>query len=246
MEQHASFLYYLSLLTLVGFITIYFGYLRRRVAVVNVDVQNDFCPGGALAVPRGDEVVPVINKITQFVAQQLPYVGNHSSILSYLRAVWKWIICKWDIYFSCDEHPEITSHFKKYPKHCVVNTPGAQFHKDLLIPASAHIVAKGILPDKDDFSALSPDGRVKGTDYNLLTSLRKKRIGTLIVTGLAGNICVKLTVLDALKLGFKVYVVIDAIRSINFQPNDHEEALTEMVNAGAILITSDGLIAMMK
>jgi len=179
--------------------------------LVIVDVQNDFCPGGALPVASGDEVVPALNGyIQQFRAAQLP------------------------IFATRDWHPEKTSHFKTYggvwPPHCVRGTRGADFHPELALPADAVIISKGMGCDEDSYSGF------QGTDgggVKLADLLRRRGAQRLFVGGLATDYCVKQTVLDGLKEGFKVVLLEDAIRAVDLQPGDGARAIAEMIKAGA-------------
>lgn len=184
--------------------------MQAKDALVVVDVQNDFCPGGSLAVTDGDKVVPVLNRyIARFKAGNLPIVATR------------------------DWHPEKTSHFKAHggvwPGHCVQGSRGAEFHPDLRLPSDAVIVAKGMGADEDSYSGFQglSDRGVKLAD--LLRSLGVERI---FVGGLATDYCVKHTVLDGLREGFKVVLLEDAIRGVDLKPGDSERAIAEMVQAG--------------
>ncbi len=188
--------------------------LTKDSALLIVDVQNDFCPGGKLPVSNGDEVVPVINKVTK-------YARRFARCLT--------------IYASLDYHPRKTSHFDKWPRHCVKGTKGAELHPDLDV-SGAIFVLKGTAKDKDDYSDF--DGHTMPNSMTLEYSLRNKGIKRLFVGGLATDYCVKFTVLDALKLGFEVYVLEDAIRAVNVKPGDGERAIEEMRKAGAIVTTT--------
>jgi len=183
----------------------------RRSALLIVDVQNDFCPGGALPVPHGDRVVPVLNR----------YVGDA-------------VEHGMPVYASRDWHPAVTRHFKEYggewPPHCVQNTDGGRFHADLQLPDSAIVVSKGQDPDKPGYSALegyTVDGKT------LLADLRARQVDHLYVGGLATDYCVKQSVLDALAAGLKVTVLRDAIAGIDAQPGDADRAIARMREAGA-------------
>jgi len=183
----------------------------RRSALLIVDVQNDFCPGGALPVPHGDRVVPVLNRyVSDAVEHGMP------------------------VYASRDWHPAVTRHFKEYggewPPHCVQNTEGGRFHADLQLPSSAIVVSKGQDPDKPGYSALegyTDDGKT------LLADLRARHVDHLYVGGLATDYCVKQSVLDALAAGLKVTVLRDAIAGIDAQRGDADRAIAEMHEAGA-------------
>ncbi|HYP53341.1 MAG TPA: nicotinamidase [Pyrinomonadaceae bacterium] len=179
-------------------------------ALIVVDVQNDFCPGGALGVERGDEVVAPLNRLMEeFLAR-----GE--------------LVVK-----SRDWHPARTKHFKDYggtwPVHCVQNTPGAEFHPRLLDDPRVHVLSKGT-GDEDNYSAFD------GT--NLAGLLRERGVREVWVGGLATDYCVKQTVLDALREGFKVTAVEDAMRAVNLRPDDGPRALEEMRRAGAVLVNS--------
>ena len=186
-----------------------------HAALLIVDVQNDFCPGGALAAPGGAAIVPVINRyIADARATHLP------------------------IYASRDWHPPATTHFKRWggvwPPHCVQHTPGAAFHPALVLPPDATIISKGDRPDREGYSAFdghTSDGRPLAED------LRTRGIDELLVGGIATDYCVRQTVLDALKSGFRVTVLPDAITGIDVHPGDADRAVAEMREAGAKIAT---------
>ena len=177
-------------------------------ALVVVDVQNDFCPGGSLAVERGDEVVAPLNRlIAEFLRRGEP------------------------VYKSRDWHPAVTKHFQAYggtwPVHCVQGTRGAEFHEDLSEDPRVRVVSKG-LGDEDNYSAF--DGTTLAED------LRREGVREVWVGGLATDYCVKNTVLDALRAGFRVRALRDAMRAVNLQPGDDRRALEEMRAAGAEVV----------
>ena len=179
--------------------------MSKKRALIVVDVQNDFCPGGALAVARGDQVVAPLNKlIAEFLERGEP------------------------VFKSRDWHPEKTAHFTAYggtwPVHCVQNTPGAEFHPQLIDDLHIRVISKG-LGDEDTYSAFD------GTDLAL--QLRRLGIEEVWVGGLATDYCVKHTVLDGLKEGFRVKALEDAMRPVELKSGDGERALAEMRNAGA-------------
>jgi nicotinamidase/pyrazinamidase len=186
-------------------------------ALVIIDVQKDFCAGGALAVPNGDRVVPPLNRyITDAVKRG------------------------WPVYASRDWHPPVTKHFRQYgglwPPHCVQGTEGATFHPDLQLPSSVIVVSAGDSADSDGYSAF--EGRVPdGTPF--LDDLRKRGIRRLYVGGLATDYCVKHSVLDARRSGLEVTVLTDAVAGIDVKAGDSARALDEMRAAGAeIQVTS--------
>jgi nicotinamidase/pyrazinamidase len=180
-------------------------------ALLVVDVQNDFCPGGSLAVADGDAVVPVLNGYLERAATAgIP------------------------IFASRDWHPAQTTHFSAYggqwPPHCVQGTPGAAFHPDLRLPAGTVVVSKGMKPVDEGYSlfeARLDDGR------DALSALRELGVTRVHVGGLATDYCVRATVLDALSARFDVFLLEDAIRAVEVQPGDGVRALEEMHAAGA-------------
>jgi len=182
-----------------------------KQALLVVDVQNDFCPGGTLAVERGDEVVAPLNRlIDEFLQRGAP------------------------VYKSRDWHPATTKHFAKYggtwPVHCVQNTRGAEFHPALRDDPRIVVVSKG-LGDTDCYSAFD--------ETELAAQLHQQGIEQVLVGGLATDYCVKNTVLDALKHGFKVKALKDAMRAVDLQPGDGERAIAEMRAAGAEIVSTD-------
>lgn len=181
---------------------------EKKRALIVVDVQNDFCPGGALAVPEGDEVVAPLNGlIEEFLSRGEP------------------------VYKSRDWHPQKTKHFTDqggtWPVHCVQETRGAEFHPELLDDPRIEVVSKGT-GDEDNYSAFD------GTD--LAGRLRDQAVEEVWVGGLATDYCVKNTVLDALSKGFKVKALANAMRPVELKPGDGERALEEMQRAGAEII----------
>ena len=193
--------------------------MEEKKALLIVDVQNDFCPGGALAVPEGDKIVPILNKYMMIFSRK-----------------------KWSIFASRDWHPRKSKHFKKFggpwPEHCIQNTRGARLHPDLRLPKETIVLSKGMDPDKDSYSAFQAVD-VKGTEFFEL--LKSSGINELFVGGLATDYCVKSSVLDALKYGFKVKLLIDAIRGVNIKPEDSEQAIEKMVRGGAEKMTFEEL-----
>lgn len=185
-----------------------------NAALLIVDVQNDFCSGGSLAVPGSEKVVDALNHyIEQATRHDLP------------------------IYASRDWHPAETNHFKDFggtwPVHCVQGTPGALFHPNLQLPATAAVVSKGDARDEHGYSAF--EGRISdGTP--LADDLRARGITHLYVGGLATDYCVKQTVLDARQAGLAVTVLEDAIAGVDIQPGDAARAVDEMRARGATVV----------
>lgn len=194
-----------------------------RKAVLVVDVQNDFCPGGTLAVKDGDKVVEPLNQVTDaFYKKGYP------------------------TYFSRDWHPEETEHFKKWPPHCRQNTFGAQFHPKL-VTFHGQIVTKGTFNRDDGYSPFdgwlaqyTPPGAGWGVSLN--DELKSRLINELYTGGLATDYCVRAACLDARRLGYKVYLMTDACRAVNLNSGDEIRALSEMANAGVIFTTTDEVL----
>jgi nicotinamidase/pyrazinamidase len=193
----------------------------RRSALLVVDVQNDFCTGGALAVPGSERVVAAINRyLASAEAQGVP------------------------VYASRDWHPAATSHFAKYggtwPVHCVAQTRGAAFHDDLRLPGDTIVVTKGTDAERPGYSAFegaTVDGRPLADD------LRQRGVSHLYVGGLATDYCVRQSVLDAVANGFAVTVLGDAIAAVNVDEGDEARALAEMQDRGATVAPSVETIA---
>lgn len=190
-----------------------------------IDVQKDFCPGGTLAVPNGDQVVPVINKVTRLI----------ETLTTKMVRLRRRIITV----FSRDKHKPNTPHFKKWPVHCVEDTPGAEFHKDLVVPSDAytHTVYKGMTEKIDDLSAFDEDARINGV--TLPEFLKQQKVRKVFIGGLAGDYCVLESVKDAVSYGFEVYVIVDAIRSV--EPKSGRAAIETMRRIGATLIRSEDI-----
>jgi len=185
--------------------------MKLKKALLIADIQNDFCPDGALGVPEGDKIIPAINK----------YIGYFSKN-------------KFPVFISRDWHPKKTKHFKQFggtwPVHCVMHTKGAEFHPKLKLPKEAIILSKGMSPDKNSYSVFQAEDSNGMSFPNLLKIFG---IQELFVGGLATDYCVNSTVTDALMNGFKVKLLMDAIKGINLRPRDSEEAIEEMVKLGA-------------
>lgn len=202
-------------------------------ALIVVDIQNDFCEGGALAVKDAHEIIPVANKIIDFfnknhnlvVATKDWHPSNHKSfaknsngiigeigILNNLSQVW-------------------------WPEHCVEHTYGADFHPNL--KEIKNVIYKGTDAEIDSYSGFFDNGKLKNTE--LLSLLKDNNISEIFVLGLATDYCVKYTVLDALELGFKVNVIVDGCKGVNLSSEDSNNAIKEMVEKGAHIIKSDDL-----
>ena len=179
-------------------------------ALIIVDVQNDFCPGGSLAVPGGDEVVPVINELIKAFQRRNQLVVA-----------------------TRDWHPEDHCSFQSqgglWPPHCVQGTKGAEFHRDLKLNDQVLVISKGTRTNQEAYSGF------EGTD--LKEELQQAGVGQVYVCGLATDYCVKATALDAQQAGFKTTVVTDAVRGVDVKTGDSERALWELKEKGITLLT---------
>ncbi len=180
--------------------------LRQGDALIAVDVQLDFCPGGALPIDEGDAVVPVLNRwIAKAERVGVP------------------------IFASRDWHPKNHLSFKpqggQWPVHCVQGSGGAAFHPDLFLPADVTIITKGDRSDRDQYSAFDATG--------LAEELRRRGVSRVFVGGLAEDVCVRATALDAIKSGFETHLIAGATRPVT--PAGGIAALKEMQKAGVVL-----------
>ena len=201
---------------------------KKTTALVVVDLQNDFCPGGSLPVPNGNKIVPIINKL-----------------ISYYRS----------IVFTQDWHPSSHSSFASthnktpydtvelsygsqtlWPDHCIQGTHGANFHKDIKFDKADLIIRKGFDTEIDSYSAFREND--KKTLTGLSGYLNERKIHELVICGLAYDYCVKWTALDAKSNGFKTVVIENACRSINLN-NSEESARNEMQKSGIYLVNCD-------
>jgi nicotinamidase/pyrazinamidase len=184
-------------------------------ALIVVDVQNDFLPGGALAVPHGDEVVPVLNRyFARFVEHKLP------------------------VFATRDWHPANHCSFRSqggpWPRHCVMYTYGADAPPQLKLPAGAVIIEKPCCANRETYSPF------EGTDFD--QQLRAANVRRLFVGGLATDYCVLHTVLSARQRGFEVFLLRDAVRAVNVQPEDGRKAEEEMRRSGAVALELKALV----
>jgi nicotinamidase/pyrazinamidase len=201
-------------------------------ALLIVDVQNDFTPGGALAVNEGDQIIPIINKIQGkfdlIVATQDWHPENHGS-------------------FAANHTDKKVGEFIQlngvmqilWPVHCVQESAGAEFHKDLNTSQVAKVFQKGTNPLVDSYSGFFDNN--KNGDTGLSDYLKSEGVREIYVCGLAADYCVKFTVLDGIDEGFKTYLIQDATRAVNVKEGDFEKALEEMEDHGAFLINSKEL-----
>jgi nicotinamidase/pyrazinamidase len=184
--------------------------LQSTDALIVVDVQIDFCPGGALPIDRGDEVVPVLNRwISAAVRSDVPVVASRdwhpAGHLSFVESGGAW------------------------PVHCVQDSHGARFHPDLTLPESTIIVTKGVRFDRDQYSAFDETG--------LATELRKRGVRRVWVGGLAQDVCVRATVLEARQQGFEAVLIADGTRPVN--ADEGVRATEEMRRRGVRVESTD-------
>jgi nicotinamidase/pyrazinamidase len=193
--------------------------MSRRPALLVVDVQNDFCPGGALAVPEGDRIIPRVNRTIELFARRgLPILATR------------------------DWHPRVTKHFKEFggawPPHCIEGTKGARFHPDLRMPAGSVILSKGMDPEQDSYSGFQA---YNGQGRDLESVVRDLGVDEIFLCGLATDYCVRATALDATRRGLRIRVLSDAIRGVDLKPGDSESAIREMRAAGVPFVESRGV-----
>lgn len=183
-------------------------------ALIVVDIQVDFCPGGRLPVPGGDGIIPVLNQ----------YIDLFRRVRARVFATRDW-------------HPPNHVSFKErggpWPPHCVRGSDGASFHPDLRLPEDVGVISKATDPDRESYSGFD------GTELD--ADLRKAGVRRVFVGGLATDYCVKNTVLDGLRLGFDVVLLVDATKGIDRISGDSERAVREMLNKGAKTATFSDL-----
>ncbi|MEG1422248.1 bifunctional nicotinamidase/pyrazinamidase [Citrobacter sp.] len=200
-------------------------------ALLLVDLQNDFCAGGALAVPQGDSTIDIANRLIDWCATRGDVIVasldwhpiNHGSFASQRQVA----------PYSQGQLDGLAQTF--WPDHCVQNSEGAALHPLLEQRAINKTFYKGENPQVDSYSAFFDNGRRQATELNAW--LQQNHISDLIIMGLATDYCVKFTVLDALDLGYTVNVITDGCRGVNIQPQDSTQAFMEMAAAGATLYT---------
>ena len=183
-------------------------------ALIVVDMQNDFCPGGALAVEGGDDIVPGINALIPRFEKRV---------------------------FTRDWHPPDHCSFAEdpqfvdgsWPVHCVANTDGAAFHPDLIVPDDARVVSKAANPDREAYSGFDGTG--------LSDALRAAGVKRVFVCGLALDFCVRMTAIDAVVEGFDTVLLRDLTRAVNNAPDAVDETLKQIERAGATIAESKNL-----
>jgi nicotinamidase/pyrazinamidase len=203
----------------------------QQSALIVIDVQNDFCPGGALAVKNGDAVVPHINRVVRRFGQRVYTQDWHSPDHGSFAASHPGAAP-----FSTTEMqygPQVL-----WPVHCVQGTPGAAFHPALDTDAADMVLRKGFRPQVDSYSAFFENDRA--TPTGLAGYLRERGIASLWLAGLATDFCVAWSALDGRRLGFEVTLIEDACREIDLD-GSHAAALAAMAEAGVSLARSGDL-----
>lgn len=205
-----------------------------RSALILVDIQNDFIPGGALPARDGHEVVPIANRLLQgrfdlFVASQDWHPSDHLSFAS--------------------NHPgkspgdliELSGLEQVlWPDHCVQGSRGAEFHPDLAVEGIDHVVHKGVDREIDSYSCFFDNGHLRAT--GLEDYLRTEEVSRVYIAGLATDYCVRYSALDSVRLGFDTTVITDACRGVELNPGDIDRALDDMKLAGVKFVTSEELL----
>lgn len=203
-------------------------------ALLLIDIQNDFLPGGALAVKEGDNIIPIVNQVVKkfdfVIATQDWHPSNHKSFASN----------------HTGRKPGEVINLKGldqilWPDHCIHGSSGAEFSEHLEINPIKKVFVKGTDLDIDSYSGFFDNGHMKST--GLSKYLKKNKIDEVFIAGLATDYCVKYTALDAMAEGFKTFVVADATMAVNLQPDDYEKAIEEMKDAGVKIISSKDLLA---
>ncbi len=206
-----------------------------KTALIIVDVQNDFCPGGRLAVIDGDAIIPVINSLAamgfaRVVATQDWHPEDHVSFASKHPGKSPFDTISIDSY-----DPPVDQVL--WPDHCVAGTAGAEFHKDLHTKPVDVIIRKGVNPGLDSYSAFFENDHT--TPTGLAGYLGTLRIRTVVLTGLAMDVCVYYSAMDALSLGLSVVLVEDGVRGIDTPQGSLREKKEEMISSGVVITTSE-------
>ncbi len=202
-------------------------------ALIIVDIQNDFCTGGALAVPDAEAIIPVINtlsaKFDTVIATKDYHPAGHASFASSHEGK-----IPGDI-IDLNGNPQTL-----WPDHCVRHTDGADFHPTLDTANLYEVIYKGTTPEVDSYSAFFDNDHI--TDTALDKVLKSLKVKQLFICGLATDYCVKATALDAVELGYITHLVTDACSGVELNPGDAQKAIGEMTSRGVIPITSAQLL----
>jgi nicotinamidase/pyrazinamidase len=207
---------------------------RNRSALIVIDLQNDFCEGGALAVRDGDLIVGPVNAISPLFAHVVLTQDWHPRGHVSFASVWPGHALYDSV--EADGIPQVL-----WPDHCIQGSRGADFHPDLDTDAASLILRKGMGARLDSYSAFFENDRT--TPTGLDGWLRALGCSELYIAGLATDFCVLFTVLDALRLGYKVNIVEDAVRGVDLPPGGSARAVNEMRREGATFVQSASLVA---
>ena len=203
-----------------------------KVLIV-VDIQNDFLPGGSLAVGQGDEVIPIINQLMDkfelVVATQDWHPAEHGSFASNHKGR-----------KPGDQIELFGLNQILWPDHCIQNSSGAEFSRELNVSSIDKIIQKGTDMLIDSYSGFFDNGKKK--DTGLDGYLKENKVETVFVVGLATDYCVKYTAMDAKELGYRTFIVPDATRAVNLHKNDFEKSIEEMLTLGIGTFKSSELI----
>ena len=203
-----------------------------KSALIVVDLQNDFLPGGALPVPHGDEVIPIANELQRkfdlVIATKDWHPPDHGSFAANHPGK------KTGDRIMLDGIEQIL-----WPVHCVQNTPGAELAPSFDTSRIAHIFHKGVDPRIDSYSTFFDNAHRRST--GLAAYLKERSIKGVYLLGLALDYCVKYSVLDARHLGLNTHVIVDGCRGIELERDDIDRALDEMIQAGATILKSADL-----
>lgn len=203
-------------------------------ALLVIDIQNDFLPGGALEVKDGDQIISVINKIIKkfdwVIATKDWHPSNHKSFASQHRGKGPGEMIK------LKDLDQVL-----WPDHCIQGTTGAEFSKELDLSKIKEVFVKGTDREIDSYSGFFDNGHLKST--GLADFLRDSLIDEVFIVGLTTDYCVKFTALDSISEGFKTYVIADATKAVNLKLDDFEASLDEMKQSGVVIMNSRDLLS---
>ncbi len=206
--------------------------MKNKTALIMVDLQNDFCKGGNLAVPDGDAVIPLANELQNYfdyiIVTKDWHPQDHMSFASQ--------------HAGCNVGDIIPVHGIQqvlWPDHCVQHTKGSELHPQLKLKRVDHMIHKGIQKTIDSYSAFFDNEHLRST--GLADYLREHQINDIYIMGLATDYCVKYSCLDAASLGFNVHMIEDACRGVELNPGDIKKAMKEMQEAGVKVLSCTNL-----
>jgi len=207
--------------------------MNKKVLIIT-DIQNDFCPGGSLAVENGDKIIPIINKLShcgifdKIVATQDWHPQNHLSFAS-----------NQDNHEAYDIIKSQSGDDVSWPDHCIMGTKGAEFHPDLEVDIVDLIIRKGMNPNLDSYSTFLEND--ENTPTGLTGYLKEHEITDVYLCGIATDVCVYNSALDSVNFGFNTYVVLDASSGVDLPPGNLDKAITHMKTLGINFLESKDL-----